>query len=163
MDICKLAVIDQDAILFDDFLDRVFHCGIERLLITRGGLTVASVVKGSGDKAVDQLKAGKIVVLPYQIALSESVQYTCLAALVHMAIEGEVTLAIEPEQDGSKCLLLAPCTEKFNRACEHVLILDGQSARRLDYQLYSHDFAVHQKDSGERMINFDEYYQHREV
>ncbi|KJS32305.1 MAG: hypothetical protein VR64_07210 [Desulfatitalea sp. BRH_c12] len=154
---CKLAIIDQDALLCDDFLERVFLCGIKKLLITRDCKIVASVVKGSKDKEADQLKAGKIVVMPYQIALSMAGPYLSLASRVYMATEGEVTLALETESDGSEWVLLTPCTEKFDPDDEHVLILDGQEAMRIGYQLYCYNFSVNQKGSEKRMIDFDEY------
>jgi hypothetical protein len=151
----KLAVVDQGAISDVDFLGQMFRFNIAKILITRNGKTVASLVKGYDIAQPDQPQAGKVVIVPIQFVQSSHSQL--FAGLVRMATEGEVTLALETAYYGSKHLLLAASTEKFDPNCEHVVVLYGEDQMCIGYQLYCSDLTVGKNVLGKKILNYDDY------
>jgi hypothetical protein len=151
----KLAVVDQGAISDVDSLGQMFRFKIEKILITRNGKTVASLVKGYDIAQPDQPQAGKVVIVPFQFFVPARSQL--FAGLIRMATEGEVTLALETEYDGSEHLLLAASTEKFDPNCEHVVVLYGEDQMRIGYQLYCSDVTVGKNVLGKNILNYDDY------
>jgi hypothetical protein len=151
----KLAVVDQGACLAIAFWAQIFQFDIAKILITRNGKTVASLVKGYDIAQPDQPQQARSLLCPFNSFYTAHSQL--FAGLVRMATEGEVTLALETEYDGSEHLLLAASTEKFDPNCEHVVVLYGEDQMRIGYQLYCSDVTVGKNVLGKKILSYDDY------
>jgi len=136
-----------------ELLEQIFQNKTAKLFLVHENKTVAVVIPDNGSQRQDHFFPRKTVIFPYELVFSAP--FLSLAGLVRTAVEGEVMLSIEINENSDR-LLLFPTSQKYCPLPENTTVLWGKDPMSIGYQLYLHGI-YESRDLRTNVLTYDEY------